>query len=236
MFDLTQRRRRPELMDDPGLDKKQHILALRGLARLNFWSGSVRILWPAIWELLSESPGQSLRLLDIASGAGDVAVGMRRKAVRAGYSLQIDAWDVSPCAVDYARSEAVAQGAQVRFLQGDALRTPIPNDYDVIVSSLFLHHLDEGPATAFVRRMADAAKRLVLVNDLIRCQPGFFVAYCATRLFSKSPIVRTDGPLSVEGAFTVQEVRALAEKAGLANAEVVECWPYRFLLRWKRAQ
>src|SRR6516165_10355991 len=173
MFDLTQRRRRPELMDDPGLDKKQHILALRGLARLNFWSGSVRILWPAIWELLSESPGQSLRLLDIASGAGDVAVGMWRKAVRAGYSLQIDAWDVSPCAVDYARSEAVAQGAQVRFLQGDALRTPIPNDYDVIVSSLFLHHLDEGPATAFVRRMADAAKRLVLVNDLIRCQPVF---------------------------------------------------------------
>ena len=47
-------------------------------------------------------------------------------------------------------------------------------------------------------------------------------------------ICRKDGERSVEGAFTRGEAAALAERAGLAGAEVTTRLPFRFLLRWVR--
>ena len=43
-----QRARVDEQMDDPGIDPAMHAQALAGLARLNAWSRSDRLLWPAI--------------------------------------------------------------------------------------------------------------------------------------------------------------------------------------------
>src|SRR5262249_56971024 len=48
---LDQRRRRPEIMDQPDLNRADHEHALGGLARINFLSGSARILWPALKAL-----------------------------------------------------------------------------------------------------------------------------------------------------------------------------------------
>jgi SAM-dependent methyltransferase len=232
--DLRQRRRRPELMDQPDLDGCQHVHALRGLERINFWSGSVRILWPPILALFRQTSGRPLRLLDLASGAGDVPIGLWRRARRAGLTLDLDGWDVSPRAVAYGRARAEAAGASVRFFEADAIRTAIPPQYDVVISSLFLHHLDEEKARDLLECMARAAKRLILVNDLARCYRGYLLAHLATRLLSASRVVRVDGPRSVEGAFTPDEVRALAEGAGLCGVRVERRWPCRFLLAWER--
>ena len=45
---LQSRERIPELMDDPALDPAEHHYALEGIARLNRFSSSVGVLWPAI--------------------------------------------------------------------------------------------------------------------------------------------------------------------------------------------
>jgi 2-polyprenyl-3-methyl-5-hydroxy-6-metoxy-1,4-benzoquinol methylase len=229
---LDRRRRQPELMDQPGLDEVAHAQALRGLERINSWSGSVRILWPAIRGLLQENKGRPVRILDLASGAGDVPIGLWIKAIDAGFAVDIEGWDVNAFAVNYARERARRRRADVRFEEKNALEAMIAGTYDVIISSLFLHHLDEADAVELIRRMARAAARLVLINDLRRCAPGFWAAYVGTRLLSTSHIVHTDGPRSVEGAFSLAEVEALAQRAGLRGATVVRRWPFRFLLTW----
>src|SRR5262249_38607158 len=94
--------------------------------------------------------------------------------------------------------------------------------------------LDEAQAVPFLRRAGAAARRLVLVNDLRRSLAGLLAAYAATRLLTTSPVVHTDGPLSVRAAFTLPEVRELAWQAGLDGATVVRRWPFRFLLMWER--
>jgi SAM-dependent methyltransferase len=231
---LKRRRRQPELMDQPGLDDRLHEEALRGLERINWWSGSVRILWPPIRELLRDANSRSLRVLDLASGAGDVAIGLWHTARRAGFPIAIEGWDVSHCAVAHAQRRAAASGTAVRFVQADALADGIVEPFDVVTSSLFLHHLDEEQAINLLQRMAQRATRLVLINDLRRCMRGWWAAYLGTRLLSASRIVHIDGPLSVEGAFSLDEARSLAHKARLANATVVKRWPFRFLLTWKR--
>jgi 2-polyprenyl-3-methyl-5-hydroxy-6-metoxy-1,4-benzoquinol methylase len=233
-LDLRRRHRQPEVMDQPDLDPRQHAQALRGLARINLWSGSARLLWPPLRDLARRASGP-LRLLDVATGAGDVPVRLWLGARRAGIALDVAGCDRSPCAVEHARQRARDEGADVPFFIWDALTGPLPEGYDVVASSLFLHHLDEEQAVELLGRMKRAARRLLLVNDLERSLPGLVLAYVATRVLSASPVVHTDGPLSVRAAFTRREALKLAGRAGLAAATVERRWPFRFLLTWKRS-
>ncbi len=230
---LRRRCRRPEIMDQPDLDEERHFQALRGLERINFWSGSARILWPAV-RTLARQTGSPLRLLDVASGAGDVPIRLWHKARRTGIPLDVAGCDVSPRAVDYARRRAEQRGAAVRFFVWNALEDPLPAAPDVVTSSLFLHHLSDAEAVVFLRRLGQLASRLVLVNDLVRSLPGFLLAYVGTRVLSTSRVVHTDGPQSVESAFRRDEALALAHEAGLHGATVRRRWPCRFLLSWNR--
>ncbi len=198
---LRQRHLQPEWMDQPDLDEGRHRAALRGLERINRWSGSARILWPQLSRLAAETPGRPCRVLDVATGAGDVPRALWRRARRAGLPFALDGCDVSPTALDHARRRAADEGADVSFFPLDALRDPLPADYDAVVSSLFLHHLTEEQAVALLRRLAHAG-RVVLVNDLARSPPGYILAWVGTRVLSRSPVVHLDGPRSVEGAFT----------------------------------
>ena len=122
----------------------------------------------------------------------------------------------------------------MHFFVADAANSSLPNGYDVAMCSLFLHHLTNDEAESFLRKMAAAACQLVLVNDLRRSMTGLALAYVGTRLLSRSPVVHIDGALSVRAAFTLAEVRELAERAGLRGAIVMRQWPYRYLLTWRR--
>jgi SAM-dependent methyltransferase len=222
------------MMDDPDLAAERHEAALRGMERINRWSRAVGTLWPVLERLTREDAGGVLRVLDVASGAGDVPIGLWRRARREGLNLSLAGCDRSPRAVEHARISAERSGANVAFFQQDALSDDLPKGYDVVISSLFLHHLDQPDAVRLLERMSRAASRMVLVNDLLRSRAGYAFAWLGTRLLLTSDVNRTDGPLSVRAAFTIDEVQELAEKAGLKGAVIERRWPCRFLLTWSR--
>ena len=231
---LRHRCRQPEIMDQPGLSPERHRRALRGLARINFWSGSARILWPGLRDLARELAPRPPRVLDLATGGGDVPLRLWQRAHRAKVPFVLEGCDVSPVAVEHARAAAAAVGADVRFFVHDVLHGPPLSGYDAVTCSLFLHHLEDEAACELLQRMRDTTGRLVLVNDLNRSLMGFLLAHVATRLLTRSDVVHTDGPRSVEAAFTPEEARQLAERAGLRGASVVRRWPCRWLLTWRR--
>jgi hypothetical protein len=47
--------------------------------------------------------------------------------------------------------------------------------------------------------------------------------------------VHSDGPISVEAAFTVDEMKAMARQANLHGAKISRCWPARMLLEWNKS-
>jgi 2-polyprenyl-3-methyl-5-hydroxy-6-metoxy-1,4-benzoquinol methylase len=231
---MVKRRREPEVMDEPGLDPGQHMAALRGLARINAISASARILWSPVAELAGRLRTSRLRVLDVAAGAGDIPIAMWRKAQRMGLDLEIQGIDISDRAVTFARERAEACGAPIHFTRLDAVRDSLPVGFDVVVCSLFLHHVDEEVATNLLAKLGSSAAYLMLVNDLRRSRRGLLLAHVAARLLTRSPVVRADAPRSVRAAFTLGEVRRLAAAAGLHDAKVVPRWPCRFLLAWYR--
>ena len=149
--------------------------------------------------------------------------------------MQVAGCDISPVAVRHAQQQTQEDTTQVEFFELDALTDSLPDDYDVLVCSLFLHHLAEPEAIELLRRMSAAARHLVLVNDLRRTQWGYWLARFGCRLLTRSHIVHTDGPLSVAAAFTAEEALQLASRAGVADAAVSGHWPQRFLLNLRRS-
>lgn len=231
---LKERRREPEIQDQLDLDPQSLRGALVGLRRINFWSGAHRLLWPAIRDLALKVGEQRLRVLDVASGAGDIPIALWRRAQRAGLNLDVAGCDFNPHAVAFARELAVKKNSPVTFFTWDVLEKDLPRRYDVATCSLFLHHLDDGQAVALLERMARTAERLVLVSDLRRCARGLALAYVATRLLFTSSVNRVDSVRSVRAAFSLAEARELANRTGLAAATLTPRWPCRFVLKWRR--
>lgn len=66
-------------MDQPDLSPAKHRAALAGLSRINWFSRSDAIFWPGIARLATNSP-VPLRILDVATGAGDVPIRLWKRA------------------------------------------------------------------------------------------------------------------------------------------------------------
>jgi SAM-dependent methyltransferase len=213
-------------MDDPAVDAQLHRAALDKLAQFNVLAGSVGAIATELARL--EGP---LRVLDLATGAGDLPCGLMRRAQREQRAWQVDGADISPTSVEHARRRAArqARGKGPRFMVLDALRDPLPTDYDVLTCSLFLHHLSVDDAVALLSRMRAAAKRAVIVQDLLRSRAALNLTWLVTRLSSRNRLILNDGPLSVAAAFTLDEVAQLAQRAGLVAARIRARRPYRFV-------
>lgn len=233
-IDLRRRELRPELMDRPDVDPRELQRALRALARVNWLSRSAVSFWKFIRPLADVPSRRPLRVLDVACGGGDVTVGLALKARRAGLNITLDGCDLSKTAVNLATERAARHSLSCRFFSFDVLSQDWPTDYDVICSALFLHHLPTETAEIVLSHMAQATRRRVLINDLIRSRLGYGLARMGTLLLTGSPIVQYDGPVSVAGAFTPAELRQLADRAGMAGAVIRRVWPERMLMLWDK--
>lgn len=235
-FDLSTRNLQPELMDDPTLDQSSHHQALIGLRRINWWSRTDAAVWNILKKIAQQSPaGVPTTVLDIASGGGDLAIRLAKIARQENIPIQIHGCDISPTAIAHATQQTQAAGlSNVSFHQCNALEESLPRpSYDVVMCSLFLHHLNADQAHVLLGRMKTAAKKLVLVDDLRRTRFGYWLAWLGCRILTRCYIVHIDGPMSVEGAFTTAEATDIAVKAGLKNPTMQHHWPQRFLLSWR---
>ena len=224
-----------ELMDQPGLNVGEHVRALRGLGRVNSWSRTAHILWDQIRLASRRYHRRQMRILDLACGGGDVTQEIARLARGSRFRVTIHGWDKSETAIAYARQQANdRQLSDVHFFCQNVLSESFSDSYDVIMSTLFLHHLDDRQAESLLRRMAESARCTVLIDDLLRSRWGLLLARVGCRVLSRSPVVHVDGPLSVRSAFQEHEVRSLARRAGLSPITFRRHWPERFLLSWNR--
>ena len=140
-------------------------------------------------------PGETIRILDVATGSGDVPRAILKWAKRKSF-------DVRVVGIDLHTMTARAAGADdvVRIVQADAMHLPFGDgSFDYATTSLFLHHLDEADVVTVLAEMGRVIGRGVIVGDLLRHRRAYFWVNVLTSL--ANPMVRHDGRISVAQAF-----------------------------------
>ena len=226
----------PEEMDDPAIPRDKHEQALKGLARLNLISGAASSIWGGLNSMgLGFRPyGDPPTVLDIATGGGDVPIALAQKARQSGVKLRVSGADRSPTAIDYARNRAHRSDVPIDWLIRDTLEEPIPSGYDFICCCLFLHHLSNDAVVGLLARMAEAAGRGIIINDLQRSSLNLGLVWLGAHLLSRSEVVHRDSVRSVRAAFSLSEMSCLASQAGLFDATIRQSFPCRFRLTWAK--
>ncbi|GAA5507593.1 methyltransferase domain-containing protein [Novipirellula caenicola] len=229
-----QRNLQHERMDDPDLPRDQHELALKGLSRLNRFTGVAGLMYRHLRRRGTMKAGRPLRILDVASGAGDVPIDWARRARRDGVAMEITMLDVSPVAVQTQQRRATEAQVSVRSLRSDCLAEPLPSGFDVVTSSLFMHHLNDEQVATLLRAMKVATDGGILICDLHRSRMNLAMVAFAGRVLSRSPVVHSDSVLSVQGAYTHAEFQTLAQHALDGSIEMHAAFPCRFLASYEK--
>ena len=204
----------PELMDRPQPVSPELEQDLRNLASLNRWFGSRRLLRRFLAAWLGAR--RSYRVLDLATGSGDLPRFMVRWARARGIALEIDAVDANASTLEIARRWS-ANFPEINFLRGNVLQFAGPHTYDLVCCSLALHHFSEDDAILLLRRCRALSHRCVLVADLERRRTTLLGIRALTTLLYRAPMTRADALASARRAFSFREFRALAEAAGWAD-------------------
>jgi len=203
----------PELMDRPQPVSAELDTDLHNLRQLNRYFGSYRLIEHFLRRWLR--PRTPMRVLDLATGSGDIPRLVVDYARRIGAAVSVDAVDQQRSTVEIARRLS-ANYPEIEFTEGDVM-TFEREPYDVVLCSLALHHFSEADAVTLLRRCRELSQRYVLVADLRRGWLATAGVYLLTSLFYREPMTQTDARLSAERAFSFAEFRSLAELAGWKN-------------------
>lgn len=208
----------PEMMDDPGVEPRDLDRSLRYIRSVNrFLGGRSALLshlrrWSASW-----ATGESVTLLDIATGSADLPLASVRWALSEGIDLRVTAIDAHEKTLALAREHVdrfPALAPSIELVRCDAftlLDRFGPESFDYVHAGLFLHHLSDLRVQTMLRIMERLARRGVIWNDLVRSN----LARVGIRLLTLGgpPIVRHDARVSVAAGFTKHEALDLARRA-----------------------
>jgi 2-polyprenyl-3-methyl-5-hydroxy-6-metoxy-1,4-benzoquinol methylase len=202
----------PELMDRPQPVTPELASDLRNLRQLNRYFGSYALIRHFLrrWIL----PQSRMRVLDLATGSGDIPRLVVDHARRVGATVTVDAVDQQISTVEIARGLS-ASYPEIMFLEGDILSFGVGGSpYDLVLCSLALHHFGEIDAVRVLARCRQLASEYVLVSDLRRGFLATIGVYLLTAVIFRDPMTRADGRTSAARAFSFREFRTLAEQAG----------------------
>ena len=245
----------PELMDAP-----VSLETLRGclytLAQINRVTGAYRPTLAFLARTLRHAAGQGivftparpLRILDIGSGGGDTLCRIRRWAAIRRLPVALTGVDLNPHSALLARETDLRtrshhprlQGDPITWLTADALALTLPEPPDLILSSLFMHHLEDGEIVRVLRwqhstatlgwfandltRSARAARLFFAVGSVLRLQP---FRTLLSGIIRWDPLCMYDGPVSIRRAFRPADWHRLLTQAGIASATLIPASPSR---------
>jgi 2-polyprenyl-3-methyl-5-hydroxy-6-metoxy-1,4-benzoquinol methylase len=170
--------------------------------------------------------------MDVGCGDGKLLQQLGRRARKVNCQLRLVGCDFSSRALAMCQRAADTNGVSIELYEVDVMRDPLPVTADIIINSLFLHHFSDNQVVELLGKIRHSARRLIVIEDLVRSQIGYILCWIGVHVLTRSPVVHTDGPLSVKAAFTHSELRQLLAMAELENASCSRHWPERLLIHW----
>ncbi len=210
----------PEIMDDFSVKDERIDSALRELKVINIFLGGNNVSREGI--KLLEPDLNKITILDIGAGASDILLKLKKN----GNKLNILSVDINPRACFYASTNS----PKVKTVCGDVRNLPFKNRIDIIHASLFFHHFNEKDIIKILADLLNLCSRGVVINDLRRAMFAWLGITILTSLFSKSELVKNDGPLSVKRGFIKSDLIKILDVVSPGKYVIKRKWAFRWLI------
>ena len=224
--DFSRRALTPELMDGPDVDRDTFRGCLVDLAKVNRLTLAYRPTVAFLNRLHASGLWPRDRpavILDVGSGYGDMLRLVARWARARNLEVRLVGLDRNPFAGQVAERVKGSQGIQ--WLAEDLFQHK--GGADIVLSSLFTHHLDDEALTRFLEWQEVNARIGWFINDLLRNPVSYYGCAALSRLMLWHPFVRHDGPVSISRAFHPSDWTVRLAEAGVRGARIEPWFPFR---------
>jgi len=231
MPDFSRRADTAELMDAEDVPFADYNACLHDLERVNIFTMAYRptLAWLDALRSAGRLPlDRAISIVDVGCGRGDMLRRIRRWARRRRIEARLVGLDRDPRAA-LAAAAVTPAASDIDFVTADLFDWIPQGPVDLVVSSLFAHHLDDASLVRFLVWMETTARRGWFVNDLHRHNLPWRVFGLWSRVAGWHRFVQHDGPISIARAFTAADWRRLLGEADIlpGMAEVAWRMPFR---------
>jgi ubiquinone/menaquinone biosynthesis C-methylase UbiE len=226
---LVKRRRLVEWMDDPNADTEELRRSLNLIRRMSRMMCSPLMALHYLKRFSRRwKPGQTIRILDIATGPADTPRAIVAWGRRRGFDVRVVGIDNHPYTAAFAAREG-GFDPRLQIIQADALNMPLEDgSFDYVMTTGFLHHLSDEEAAALLRKMDQLATRGVMIADLLRDRRLYWAIN--TISYQTDAMFRHDAIASVIQAFSRREIMSLRSRAGIGYTGYQWHFGHRFVL------
>lgn len=217
-----------EDIDNPQQPFDDVARSMSDLARTNALFGGTRTVLSHVKRLLRPVPIPTpLRILDIATGSGDIPKAVQAWARREGRPVTVVAVDNLASMLRLARGVS----PETLLVQADARCLPFaPGTFDIALCALAFHHLGYNASVDVLRAMDALTTRGFVVSDLRRDRLSLWAVQAGLRLMAVHPFTRHDGPASVRRAWTPREYERMVGESGARGVRVCSSLHFRMAL------
>ena len=226
-FMIPARQEQPELLDQGAGSMADVCSNLTEMWRINRYFGGVEALTHHLYPLLRKST-KPLSVVDIGTGSGEMGSLLARWAQQNRFHIAIHVLDISARNLSVAHRNAISS---VTLVQADACALPFAGKHvDYFISSLFLHHLAPDQVVGLLSDTYHRSRCGIVMSDVIRGYLPLAAFRLIQPFFARHYLTRHDGFLSIKRAYTPDELRSLAQAAGIEAARVYTHFPWRMTL------
>lgn len=171
-----------------------------------------------------------LTIADLGCGSGEMLKIVAEWAAKEGVTVELIGFDANPSIIDYAQ-KSCGNYSNIHFYVEDIFgETFKERRFDIILCTLFTHHFEEKDLVNIFKQFKSQSSIGVVINDLHRHWLAYYSIKALTQLFSRSEMVKNDGPLSVKRAFKKNELLEILNQANIKAKHLSWKWAFRWQL------
>jgi 2-polyprenyl-3-methyl-5-hydroxy-6-metoxy-1,4-benzoquinol methylase len=220
-----------EIMDDFNYDQADLILTLKELKTINQWLGGNNVTLNALDKVIGMNPKKKEWIIaDLGCGGGDMMVEMAKWARKNRIKASFVGIDANQEIIRYAQKNTAAF-PEISYECANVFDEKwLATAPDIVTATLFTHHLDENSLILLLKHLKKNGGGHLIVNDLHRHRLAYWSILLLTSLFSRSPMVKNDGPLSVLRAFSRNDWLKTLKKSSIEHFTIKWFWAFRWQL------
>lgn len=215
-------------MDDLEADGEILVQTLKELKIINKLLGGNHVTTSALKRIVKKHPKKIYTIADVGCGGGDMIRIMADWADKEGIQCRFIGVDANPNIIQTAKGNLKDLQNVVFICQNVFDEDFLKEKVDIITCTLFTHHFTDGELMALFENFRIKSSLGLVINDLHRHPLAYYSIRLLTRLFSKSPMVKNDGPLSVLRSFQRKELSHLIKTTGFHSFEIQWKWAFRW--------